>query len=192
MLREYAYALGLYLGDGNLARRGGTYYLRITLDARYPSIIDAAASAARELAPDYRPVRVQARGGARTVECSWKDWPELFPQHGLGRKHTRAIVLAGWQRSLVDAHPQEFLRGLIHSDGCRAVNRFAVDLPSGRRAEYSYPRYFFSNLSSDMRALFCEYCELLGVRWTHSNHRNISVAERRSVALLDSFIGPKR
>jgi hypothetical protein len=29
------------------------------------------------------------------------------------------------------------------------------------------------------------------VRWTQSNHRNISVAHRPSVRLLDTFIGPK-
>jgi hypothetical protein len=192
MRSEYVYLLGLYLGDGNLARAGRTYQLRISLDARYPSIIEAAASAVREVAPPHRSVRVRTRGGARIVECAWKDWPQLFPQHGPGRKHTRPIVLAAWQRSLVDAHPEAFLRGLIHSDGCRVANRFTVDLPSGRCAEYSYPRYFFSNLSEDIRGLFCEYCELLGVRWTRSNHRNISVAHRHSVALLDSFIGAKR
>ncbi len=104
----------------------------------------------------------------------------------------RKIEPAGWQRALVDAHPEEFLRGLIHSDGCRVINRFTVDLPSGRPAEYAYPRYFFSNLSTDIRALFCKYCELLGVRWTRSNHRNISVSHRSSVELLDSFIGEKR
>jgi hypothetical protein len=53
------------------------------------------------------------------------------------------------------------------------------------------PRYFFSNLSADIRALFCEYCERLGVRWTRSNHRNISISRRKSVAILDGFIGPK-
>jgi len=87
--------------------------------------------------------------------------------------------------------PEQFLRGLIHSDGCRTVNRFTTRLPSGRVAEYSYPRYFFSNLSADIRARFCEYCERLGVRWTQSNHRNISVSHGRSVAILDGFIGPK-
>jgi len=92
---------------------------------------------------------------------------------------------------ILDADPRPFLRGLIHSDGCRVVNRFTTTLPSGRVAEYAYPRYFFSNLSADIRALFCEYCERLGIRWTQSNHRNISVAQRRSVALLDEFIGPK-
>jgi hypothetical protein len=35
------------------------------------------------------------------------------------------------------------------------------------------------------------YLEMLGVRWTQSNPRNISVSHRRSVAILDEFIGPK-
>jgi hypothetical protein len=59
-------------------------------------------------------------------------------------------------------------------------------------AEYEYPRYFFSNFSADILGLFCEYCEPLWVHWTKSNHRNISVSHRRSVAILDGFIGPKR
>jgi len=74
-----------------------------------------------------------------------------------------------------------------------AVRRFLLQLPagpvSGRRARRAGAT--LSNLSADIRALFCEYCERLGIRWTQSNHRNISVAQRRSVALLDEFIGPK-
>ena len=61
----------------------------------------------------------------------------------------------------------------------------------GRVATYEYPRYFFSNLSDDIRRIFCEHCELLGIRWTQSNPRNISISHRRSVALMDEFIGPK-
>ena len=95
-------------------------------------------------------------------------------------------------RQIVDAFPREFLRGRIHSDGCRTINRFKTRLPSGRWAECEYPRYFFSNMSADIRGLFCEYCERLGIRWTQSNHRNISVSHRTSVALLDEFVGPKR
>jgi hypothetical protein len=45
--------------------------------------------------------------------------------------------------------------------------------------------------SADIRGLFCEYCERLGIRWTQSNPRNISVSHRRSVALLDSFVPAK-
>lgn len=189
MPHDYAYLLGLYLGDGHLTGNGRAYTLRITLDARYPDIVDAAASAMREVVP-HRRVRVRRRGGAQIVEAGWKNWLELFPQHGRGPKHTRAIVLAAWQSALVDTYPSDFVRGLIHSDGCRVINRFSVDLPSGRR-HYAYSRYFFTNMSPDIRGLFCEYCEYLGVRWTQSNYKTISVADRRSVAVLDGFIGAK-
>ena len=111
--------------------------------------------------------------------------------HRPGKKHTRPIVVGESQQKILDTHPGLFLRGLIHSDGCRVINRFKTLLPSGRLAEYAYPRYFFSNLSADIRGLFCVYCERLGVRWTQSNPRNISVSHRRSVAILDEFVGPK-
>jgi hypothetical protein len=33
--------------------------------------------------------------------------------------------------------------------------------------------------------------ELLGIRWTQSSFKNISIADRQSVAILDAFVGPK-
>ena len=125
------------------------------------------------------------------IQSYWKGWLEVFPHWGTGRKHERPIVLADWQRAIVDEHPRPFIRGLIHSDGCRCVNRFKTKLPSGRIAEYEYPRYFFSNLSADIRRIFCEHCELLGIQCTQSNPRNVSISHRKSVALLDEFVGPK-
>jgi hypothetical protein len=114
-----------------------------------------------------------------------------FPQHGPGRKHLRSIVLAEWQLELTEKHPGSLIRGLIHSDGCRVVNRFRTKLPSGRVAEYSYVRYFFSNHSADIRQIFIDHCALLGVRVTQSNHRNLTVAHRNSVAILEHLVGPK-
>jgi hypothetical protein len=125
------------------------------------------------------------------VSAASKNWPGLFPQMGPGPKHERPIILAPWQREIVEAHPWAFVRGLIHSDGCRTVNRFKTRLPSGRVAEYAYPRYFFSNLSADIRGLFCESRERLGLGWTQSNHHNISISHHTSVALLDENVGPK-
>ncbi|HET6831257.1 MAG TPA: hypothetical protein VFH44_07905 [Solirubrobacterales bacterium] len=72
------------------------------------------------------------------------------------------------------------------------MNRFRTKLPSGRVAEYEYPRYFFSNRSADIKQIFCEHCDLLGIRWTQSNPRYVSVSHRDSVAALDEFVGPKR
>ena len=91
-----------------------------------------------------------------------------------------------WQREIVDAHPDRFLRGLIHSDGWRGQNRVTV---KGRR--YAYPRYQFSNRSDDIRALFTYACDLVGVEWRPWGRWHISVARRSSVALLDQFVGPK-
>ena len=64
-------------------------------------------------------------------------------------------------------------------------------MPSGRVAEYSYIRYFFSNMSSDIRQIFQEHCELLGIRVTQSNPRNLSVSHRDSVAILEQIVGQK-
>ena len=113
------------------------------------------------------------------------------PPAWAGRKHERPIVLADWQRAILDEHPHPFVRGLLFTDGCRTINRFTTTLPSGRVAEYAYPRYFFSNRSPDIRDLFRECCDELGIRWTQSNPRNISISHRDSVARLDTFVGAK-
>ncbi len=138
--------------------------------------------------PECRP-RLAPLAGIQAVhvQVNGKRWLHAFPQHGPGRKHERPIRLEPWQQEIVSRHPGEFVRGLIHSDGCRTINRFRTALPSGRVAEYAYARYFFSNLSGDIRALFCATCDVLGVRWTLSNPRNVSVAHRKSVAVLDAL-----
>jgi hypothetical protein len=191
---SYSLLLGYYLGDGCVASTGTSYQLRVILDGLYPDVIDDCVMAITLSMREEVNVIVRPRPTDRgvIVEAAYKHWPDVFPQHGPERKHDRPIVLADWQRGIVDRRPKAFLRGLIHSDGCRTVNRFKTKLPSGRVAEYAYPRYFFSNQSADIRGLFCEYCERLGIRWTQSNPRNISVSHRDSVALLDSFVGPKR
>jgi hypothetical protein len=189
---SYCRLLGLYLGDGHLAAHPRTWRLVISCDAAYPGIVEDCRRAV-ELTGLPRRVRAQVDATTRCVRvvADSRRWPQAFPQHGPGRKHDRKIGLADWQREVVDRFPEEFLRGLLHSDGCRTINRFKTTLPSGRVAEYAYPRWFFSNRSADIRGLFCEYCERLGIRWTQSNPRNISVSHRRSVALLDSFVPAK-
>ena len=189
---SYGYLLGLYLGDRHLVGNGRSWQLIVSLDTAHGAIVDDCRAAMILTLPGRKPrLRVHPTDRCVRVASMAKAWRDLLPQHGPGRKHERAIVLAPWQREIVDSHPWPFVRGLIHSDGCRTVNRFKTRLPSGRVAEYAYPRYFFSNLSADIRGLFCESCERLGLRWTQSNHRNISISHRTSVALLDENVGPK-
>ena len=191
--RAYCYLLGVYLGDGCLSiTPRAAASLIISLDSAYPAVVTEVEGAIRATLSDVPVTRRRVRGcGVIILKASHPVLPYAFPQHGAGRKHERKIELLGWQRELTASNPQQLLRGLIHSDGCRTVNRFNVQLPSGRVGSYAYPRYFFSNLSPDIRRLFCEHCEMLGIRWTQSNPRNISVSHRRSVAILDEFIGPK-
>jgi hypothetical protein len=189
----YAYLLGIYLGDGWVGLHCGTGRLTISLDKAYPAIVDEVVSAARLVLPTARVRALWLPDKACVSVYSYGlGWLERFPQHGRGPKHLRPIELEPWQRVIVDAHPWSFLRGRVHSDGCRTVNRFSTRLPSGRVAEYAYPRYFFSNLSADILGLFCATCDRLGLRWTRSNVRNVSVAHRASVDRMDEFIGPKR
>jgi hypothetical protein len=182
----------MYLGDGYLAFTGRSWQLVVSLDGAYPGVIDECATAIRASLPGVS-AHVRTVRGTNTVriDSGSKRWPALFPQHGPGRKHERPIVLAAWQLTIVSKHTGSFVRGLIHSDGCRSINRFRTRLPSGRIAEYAYPRYFFTNASAYIRTLFCDACDRFGIRWTQSSARNISVAHRPSVALLDTIVGPK-
>ena len=50
----------------------------------------------------------------------------------------------------------------------------------------------FANVSEDIRELFVWACSLIGVESRQSNAKNISVARRGSVAILNEFLGPKR
>ena len=180
--REYAYLLGLYLGDGCLSEhRRGVYRLRISLDARQPRIVDECASAMAAVVHG-RLIGRQSAPGCLIVSAYWKHWVCLFPQHGRGRKHSRRIELAPWQVEITRAHPDRLLRGLVQSDGCRVANRVR-----GR----VYPRYFFSNRSTDVLRIFCRACEDFGVSWTRPSFKHISVARAGDVARLDVIVGAK-
>jgi hypothetical protein len=188
-LASYVYLLGLYLGDGHItAQRRGVYELRISMDSRYPGIIGETKRAIEAVLPRNRATVIKhPRQNVVLIICSSKALPILFPQHGPGRKHSRSIWLAPWQRTIAFVHAEELIRGLVHSDGCRFIAR----QPAKGRI-YQYSRYCFDNKSRDIMRIFCEHLELLGVAWTLTRPDQAQVARRESVALLDSFVGPKR
>ena len=185
---EYAYLLGLYLGDGyiSLGPRG-VFQLRITCDAIYPGIIEEGLAVLRAVFPANR-ASAYPRKHCRCVDVSLhsKHLPCFFPQHGPGRKHDRPIYLAPWQEEVIAAHRRQLVRGLIHSDGNRCV---ATEWSkSGSRKS---TRYSFANKSEDIKKIFCDSLDLLGVRWTRPSDREIAIYRKASVAILDEFIGPK-
>jgi hypothetical protein len=185
---DYSYLLGAYLGDGTISLgRRGVYALRVSTDQRYVGVIAEVALAMVAVVPTSRVALLQ-RKGCVEIQSRSRSWPCLFPQHGPGAKHKRLIELTQWQTAIVRRRPHQFVRGLLHSDGCRVTN-FATTR-GGRR--YEYPRYFFTNTSEDIRDLFCDALERVGARYTRPSWRNVSIARADSVQLLDAFVGPKK
>ena len=180
--RQYAYLLGMYLGDGCISECRRCYKLRITLDKKYPGIIEETVAAIQSMVPKNK-VAIFDRGTWVEVYSYSKHWVDAFPQHGRGKKHQRKIVLEIWQREIVNRFPELFLRGLIHSDGCRDRN-----LVDGKE----YPRYTFTNYSQDIMRLFKRSCHNLGLSYTSNKKRtNCMIARRKDVDTVDAFIGKK-
>jgi hypothetical protein len=186
--QAYAYLLGQYLGDGAITTHPrGVFRLTVYGDAQYVDITSEVMDAMRVVLPGNL-VNSHQHGTGRCVAIYMysRSWPCLFPQHGPGHKHTREIRLRDWQLAITRRFPEALLRGLIHSDGCRSMNPIRKN-----GTLYRYSRYTFSNVSSDIRGIFSDHLDLLGIPWRRMNAVNISVARREAVARLDEFVGPK-
>ena len=178
----YCHILGLYLGDGCVSRSRRVWRLRITLDSKYPGIINRCREAIDTLMPNQHAAVLQHPKNCVEVSLCSKHWPCRLPQHGAGKKHTRTIRLEPWQEVLGKEATEDFIRGLIHSDGCRVV--------ANDRGVRSI-RYHFSNLSEDILGLFTSALDDLGIPWTRSTKKIVSVYRKAATARLDEFIGPK-
>ena len=175
----YVYLLGMYLGDGHITRAGRTDRLMIYLNVNAPHITAACAQSMRIVLPERR-VGFVRRGNCLRVSSYSRAWPPLFPQHGPGEKHERRIELMPWQRGLVREYAADFVRGCIHSDGCR--HRRIVN-------GQNYPAYSFKNRSEAILGLFTWACTLVQLRPRRANVETISIARRPDVERLDRLFG---
>jgi hypothetical protein len=180
---DYALLLGAYLGDGCISRAGRSHRLRLSLDSRYPGILDDLRGVLRRGFAGNRLGEVHADGGATTILSVYNSHlPCLLPQHGPGKKHLRRIGLEPWQEEILRAAPFAFLQGCVWSDGCTFVNR---------TGPYEYLTVDFFNLSADIRSLFAHACDLAGIEYRMHSKR-IRVNRRASVHRLVAEIGTKR
>jgi hypothetical protein len=188
---HYVHLLGLYLGDGSISsHRRSVFRLRVFLDKKYPRIVEECVESMRHVVPENSVHTLLTPSNCYSVSAYNRSWPCLFPQHGAGPKHTRSIFLADWQQEHAKRWPEQLIKGLLQSDGCRFVNT--------GRCGWRHPRYAFSNVSTDITSIFCSACDCLGLRWTASFPSDetaavsIYVSRKDDVARLDEFVGPKR
>jgi hypothetical protein len=92
---------------------------------------------------------------------------KLFPQHDIGKKHERQIVIEDWQNDIINEYNEDFLKGLIYTDGCFYY--------SGK-----YERCNFTNKSLDIINLCSESMKKLNI-----NHK---IRTRNSESVYYSYI----
>ncbi|GAA1071433.1 hypothetical protein GCM10009642_00750 [Nocardiopsis metallicus] len=195
----YAYLLGAYLGDGHITLgRRDVYVLWIHYDNKYPQLISYCTAAMEAVFP-IKSFKAK-RPGSVAIKGASKHWPCIFPQHGPGHKHSRSIVLEPWQQEIADEQSEALIRGFIHSDGCRAINRIPKRRPDGGATHYEYPRYHFTNTSTDIIEIFTRALDRLGIAWKiHVNKRElplrnaqiVSISRKDAVAKMERIVGPK-
>jgi hypothetical protein len=118
--KSYAFILGAYLGDGCISKthKPNVLRLRIALDIKYEKLNEEVIIELKKLFPNNKVnyVRVGETNGC-VISLYSTNLLKLFPQHDIGKKHERPIVLEDWQRDIVDEYNVEFLKGLIYTDG---------------------------------------------------------------------------
>lgn len=82
-------------------RSKGVQFLTIACADAWPGLMDECEAAIIAVMPHNSVNRVQ-KPGMHEVKAYSKHWHCLFPQHGPGRKHERAIILERWQQEIVD------------------------------------------------------------------------------------------
>lgn len=187
-VEDYSELFAMYLGDGCISTHPRTCRLRISLDAKYPGIMEDGRQL---LARTYPKNRVDVipfhKGNAFDLSVYNAHLPCLFPQVGPGPKHLRPIRPELWQWAAIVAAPWQFIRGLIRTDGCVFVNR---------TGPYDYLSYDFTNKSSDIARLAAFALDHVGVayRLTHWAKRDIwklRINRRPAVALMLEHVGVK-
>lgn len=118
--KSYAFILGVYLGDGCISKthKLNVYRLRIALDQKYKNLNQEIIDELQKIFPNNK---IALNNTPNTNGCVISVYSSnllsLFPQHDLGLKHDRPIVLEEWQKEIIDEFPMDFLRGLMYTDG---------------------------------------------------------------------------
>jgi hypothetical protein len=180
----YSYLLGLYLGDGYINKCNRTYRMRIALDKKYIELNDFARANMCKIFVNNKVGEINSEG-CIYLSVYNNELQEIFPQHGPGCKHNRKINLLKWQSEILIN--VEFMRGLIHSDGC-----FYKEIINNK---YHYDRFMFSNKSADLHELFQSTCDKINLEYDFQHKGDgiwqTRISKKDSVNKLKQIIGTK-
>jgi len=172
----------MYLGDGYISKGERTYRLRIFLFSEHMEILEKCKQYLKVLFPNNKvSYNKQLKSRCNTLYVYNNELPTIFPQHGKGNKHTREIKLECWQKEILNKFPEEFISGLLDSDGC---SYYQTNLNNVRY-------YQFSNRSEDIKSLFIDYCVLLGIECTIDSDKILSIRRKEERTKLERFYLPK-
>jgi len=184
---NYAFILGFYLGDGHIVKVGRSYRLSLYNDKNYEDINCELEKCLSKILPNNKVSRYDKQGCWK-ISVHSNSLIDMFPQHGIGRKHDRDLCLTDWQYDVINQYPKEFIKGLIYSDGCIVQSK--------------YKRYEFSNRSKDIHEMLSYACSRIGIitnirrkgkdssKPTY-NQWITSIGKQKYVKILSEFITDK-
>jgi hypothetical protein len=176
----------MYLGDGYIDKQPRTYRLRICLHCEQDKVIKDLVDSLSLIFPNNKIQKVKIKNAAALFVGVYSNrLPLLFPHIGSKEKHKRKIKLNYHQKKILSKieNAKSFIKGLIHSDGCRYIINDQV-------------RYDFKNKSIDIVKLFIKYCNICGVRTASVRLSDngcyiVSIYRNKDAAALEEFIGSK-
>jgi hypothetical protein len=187
--KAYSYIFGIYLGDGCINKQPRCYKLRIAQDSKYKEVIKEIQQNLELLFP-YNKIGIYKRKTNSVDICVHNNdyLLSLFPQHSIGKKYLREIKLTDWQKEILDKHPESFIKGLIHSDGCFYITT---------QYNKTYERYGFANKSIDILNLIRKYLEKINIKYNYHLNKTtkiyrLSIARKEEVQKLKELIGTKK
>lgn len=192
---SYSYILGFYLGDGCLGHVKNSFTLMIVNQSDRHETNQRIAENIKIIFPTKNVmVRKRKEANCAVISMTSLRLDEMFP-HGKGSKHTRKIVLRDWQKEIVKLFPENFIKGMMESDGCRYVPR--------KKECPTYVIYQFANCSLDLHGFLQEAAAQIGLEFTFRARKSngekdrtqmflTSFNKKTSVELLDSFVGIKK
>lgn len=170
----YSYILGLYLGDGHIVKTNRTYRLRIFNTIDYENLNKFIIGKLQKLFAHNKINYVDFMSYISIYVYSNK-LPQLFPQHGSGKKQDRKIEFLDWQNEIIN-HKHLFA-GLLHSDGSIYNDR-------------KYRMCDFTNYSEDILNIYKLCLDNLNLNYTTSKHR-IFIRNRPDILWIEENIGDK-